>query len=239
MFSIADNLQNVRQRIKKSELNASRIAGSVHLLAVSKTQTADALNLALKSGLRSFGESYVNEAITKQAALANLCSQDLFQNIEWHFIGPIQSNKTRLIAEHFDWVQSIDRQKIADRLNDQRPSELPALNVCIQINISNEQSKSGLRLDELEAMATHISTLPRLKLRGLMAIPMAITSDNSLDQCRQAFKQMRLAFESLQGRYPDIDTLSMGMSSDIESAIACGSTMIRVGSALFGQRAAV
>jgi len=237
MFSIADNLQNVRQRIKKSVQRAGRNTDSVSLLAVTKTKDADVLNEAIEAGLYRFGESYVNEALTKQDALAKLCSPAQLQSVEWHFIGPVQSNKTRLIAQHFDWVQSIDRRKIADRLNDQRPTEMAPVNVCIQVNISHERTKSGLGLDEVEAMAEYINTLSQLKLRGLMAIPMASKdTDPSLEQLRMSFKAMRQAFETLQCRYPDVDTLSMGMSSDIESAIACGSTMVRVGRALFGKR---
>jgi len=229
MFSIADNLINVRQRIKKAEIATQ----SVELLAVTKTRSAEELLLAIQSGLILFGENYVNEAIAKQETLQNLCSDEAYNRLIWHFIGPVQSNKTKVIAEHFSWVQSVDREKIATRLNAQRPPNMPPLNVCIQVNINHEESKSGLNTQEVESLAELVHSLPNLKLRGLMTIPKAMQSEEAL---RASFFDMKTLFEALKKRYSDIDTLSMGMSGDIETAITCGSTMVRVGTALFGKR---
>ncbi len=229
MFSIADNLINVRQRIKKAEIATQ----SVELLAVTKTRSAEELLLAIQSGLILFGENYVNEAIAKQETLQNLCSDEVYNRLIWHFIGPVQSNKTKVIAEHFSWVQSVDREKIATRLNAQRPPNMPPLNVCIQVNINHEESKSGLNTQEVESLAELVHSLPNLKLRGLMTIPKAMQSEEAL---RASFFDMKTLFEALKKRYSDIDTLSMGMSGDIETAITCGSTMVRVGTALFGKR---
>jgi len=229
MFSIADNLINVRQRIKKAEIATQ----SVELLAVTKTRSAEELLLAIQSGLILFGENYVNEAIAKQETLQNLCSDEAYNRLIWHFIGPVQSNKTKVIAEHFSWVQSVDREKIATRLNAQRPPNMPPLNVCIQVNINHEESKSGLNTQEVESLAELVHSLPNLKLRGLMTIPKAMQSEEAL---RASFFDMKTLFEALKKRYSDIDTLSMGMSGDIETAIKCGSTMVRVGTALFGKR---
>jgi len=233
MFSIADNLTNVRQRIKKAQIAANRDLASVQLLAVTKTRSAEDLVTAMQSGLSCFGENYVNEAVSKQKVLRSLCTEDAYQALVWHFIGPVQSNKTKTITEQFDWVQSIDREKIAQRLNDQRPHDLPPLNVCIQVNINHEENKSGLNVQEVEALAKLISSLPHLKLRGLMTIPKAVQSPDAL---QGSFLEMETLFKQLKAIYPDIDTLSMGMSSDIEAAINNGSTMVRVGTALFGQR---
>ena len=199
----------------------------VTLVAVSKTKPADDIIAAYKHGQRQFGESYVQEAVTKVTALAD------YKDIIWHFIGPIQSNKTKLISQHFDWVQSVDREKIAQRLNDQRPKGLPALNVCIQVNINDEESKSGLNIQEVETIAQLIHRLPHLTLRGLMTIPKAAQSPEELDA---SFLAMSALFKQLQVQYPSMDTLSMGMSGDIESAIRNGATLVRVGTALFGQR---
>jgi len=229
MFSIADNLINVRQRTKKAEIATQ----SVELLAVTKTRSAEELLLAIQSGLILFGENYVNEAIAKQETLQNLCSDEAYNRLIWHFIGPVQSNKTKVIAEHFSWVQSVDREKIATRLNAQRPPNMPPLNVCIQVNINHEESKSGLNTQEVESLAELVHSLPNLKLRGLMTIPKAMQSEEAL---RASFFDMKTLFEALKKRYSDIDTLSMGMSGDIETAITCGSTMVRVGTALFGKR---
>ena len=229
MFSIADNLINVRQRIKKAEIATQ----SVELLAVTKTRSAEELLLAIQSGLILFGENYVNEAIAKQETLQNLCSDEAYNRLIWHFIGPVQSNKTKVIAEHFSWVQSVDREKIATRLNAQRPPNMPPLNVCIQVNINHEESKSGLNIQEVEALAKLIDSLPHLTLRGLMTIPKAVQSPEAL---QASFLEMETLFKQLKAIYPDIDTLSMGMSGDIEAAITNGSTMVRVGTALFGQR---
>lgn len=178
------------------------------------------------AGMRRFGENYLQEALEKIAALQEL-------DLEWHFIGPIQSNKTRPIAEHFDWVHSVDRLKLARRLSEQRPAGLPPLNICLQVNVSGEQSKSGITLQELPALAQEVATLPRLRLRGLMAIPAPAAG---LEAQRQPFRQMRFALEQLIAEGLELDTLSMGMSGDLEAAIAEGATLVRIGTALFGPR---
>lgn len=233
MFSIADNLKSVSQRIKKATNSADRDGDSVRLLAVTKTRTAEELQKAYHSGLKCFGENYLNEALTKQDELSAFLSPPDFDQIEWHFIGPIQSNKTRSIATHFDWVQAIDREKIARRLNDQRPEDMAPLKVCVQININDEESKSGIVLDELANLAKAIDELPNLQLKGLMTIPNASQSEEEL---AKSFQIMLETFKTLQNKYPSVDTLSMGMSGDIELAIANGSNMVRVGTALFGPR---
>jgi len=224
MTPIAVSLELVKQRLLCAEASAMRAAGSVTLVAVSKTQPASRIKDAWDAGQRHFGESYLQEALAKQAELAGL---DLIR----HFIGPIQSNKTRLIAGHFDWVHGVDRLKIAERLNEQRPENLPPLNVCLQVNISGEASKSGVCLAELPVLAECVSRLPRLKLRGLMAIP---EPGGSLEMQRIPFKRLRLALEALHA--PEMDTLSMGMSDDLEAAVMEGATMVRIGSAIFGAR---
>lgn len=193
------------------------------LLAVSKTQPAEAIREAFDAGLRDFGENYLQEALEKQADLADL-------PLRWHFIGPIQSNKTKAIAEHFDWVHSVDRLKIAQRLSEQRPDALGPLNICIQVNVSGEASKSGCSPEAVAALAETIATLPRLRLRGLMTIP--APTENPVEQ-RQAFARLRRLKETLGA---DLDTLSMGMSQDLEAAIAEGATWVRIGTALFGAR---
>jgi pyridoxal phosphate enzyme (YggS family) len=198
----------------------------VTLLAVSKTRSASAVRLAWEAGVTNIGENYLKEALEKQTALHDL-------PICWHFIGPIQSNKTRDIAAAFDWVHSVDRLKIARRLSEQRPPGRPPLQVCLQVNISGELSKSGIALEELPALAAEIALLPALQLRGLMAIPAA--SEDSLKQ-RRPFAALNNALRNLQGMHPELDTLSMGMSSDLEAAIAEGATIVRVGSNIFGQR---
>jgi PLP dependent protein len=197
------------------------------LIAVSKTQPASAVALAYDCGQRDFGENYLQEALEKQAALTDLTE------IVWHFIGPIQSNKTRPIAESFAWIHSIDREKVAQRLNDQRPANLAPLQVCLQVNIDDETTKSGVSLADLPALAEAVSHLPRLNLRGLMAIPAA---DNNPDQQRSAFRKLRQAMQSLQAQGYVLDTLSMGMSGDLDTAIAEGATMVRVGTDIFGAR---
>jgi pyridoxal phosphate enzyme (YggS family) len=223
MSTIADNIQLVSSRIHAATLAANRAENSVQLLAVSKTKPAQALREAYAAGLRDFGENYLQEALGKQLELADL-------PLIWHFIGPIQSNKTRAIAEHFDWVHSVDRLKIAQRLSEQRPADLPPLNICIQVNVSGEASKSGCAPDDLPALADAISALPRLKLRGLMAIPEP-TEDRAEQDAAFA------AVQSLQASLNlPLDTLSMGMSHDLESAIAQGATWVRIGTALFGAR---
>lgn len=202
-------------------------ADSVTLLAVSKTRSAADVRAAVAAGQRSFGENQLQDAQPKIAALGNA-------DLEWHFIGPIQSNKTRAIAEQFSWVHSVDRVKIAKRLSEQRPAGLPPLNVCIQYNVSGEQSKAGITGAELAAVASEISALPRLKLRGLMAIP--APNPNYLEQ-RAVFALVREALAQLNAHGYQLDTLSMGMTDDMEAAIAEGATMIRIGTAIFGARA--
>ncbi|UZE98083.1 YggS family pyridoxal phosphate-dependent enzyme [Alkalimarinus alittae] len=227
MISIADNVKNVSQRIQKATKLASRDEKSVQLLAVSKTRGPEELKMAIQSGLTQFGENYLQEALVKIEALQEF-------PLVWHFIGPIQSNKTRAIAEHFDWVHSVDRLKVAQRLSTQRPSHKEPLNVCIQVNINDENAKSGIPLSEIDALSEAISKLPNLELKGLMTIPASSQSESDL---RNSFKQMSAAFERLKQRHPSVDTLSMGMSGDIEIAIEEGSTLVRVGTALFGARA--
>ncbi|MBW3506362.1 YggS family pyridoxal phosphate-dependent enzyme [Pseudomonas sp. NKUCC02_KPG] len=223
MSTIAGNIAQVEARIRAAALAVQRDVTSIHLLAVSKTKPAAALREAYAAGVRDFGENYLQEARAKQVELADL-------PLCWHFIGPIQSNKTRDIAEHFAWVHSVDRLKIAQRLSDQRPADLPQLNICIQVNVSGEASKSGCNPADLPALAAAISALPRLKLRGLMAIP-----EPTQDRAEQdaAFAAVRTLQESLN---MGLDTLSMGMSHDLESAIAQGATWVRIGTALFGAR---
>ena len=223
MSTIAGNIALVEARIRAAALAVQRDVTSVHLLAVSKTKPAAALREAYAAGIRDFGENYLQEARAKQVELADL-------PLSWHFIGPIQSNKTRDIAEHFDWVHSVDRLKIAQRLSEQRPAELAPLNICIQVNVSGEASKSGCTPADLPALATAISALPRLKLRGLMAIPEPTEDRGEQDR---AFATVRHLQESLN---LGLDTLSMGMSHDLESAIAQGATWVRIGTALFGAR---
>ncbi|RAI67370.1 YggS family pyridoxal phosphate-dependent enzyme [Pseudomonas fluorescens] len=223
MSTIADNILEVSSRIHAATLAANRAENSVQLLAVSKTKPAHDLREAYAAGLRDFGENYLQEALGKQLELADL-------PLIWHFIGPIQSNKTRAIAEHFDWVHSVDRLKIAQRLSEQRPADLPPLNICIQVNVSGEASKSGCTPADLPALANTINALPRLKLRGLMAIPEP-TEDRAAQDAAFA------AVQSLQASLNlPLDTLSMGMSHDLESAIAMGATWVRIGTALFGAR---
>lgn len=228
MHTIDDKLTKVTERIQQAALAAGRNPQTVHLVAVSKTQPADVVAQAYACGQRRFGENYLQEAVEKHNALRHL------NDIEWHFIGPIQSNKTRPIAENFAWVHSIDREKIARRLSEQRPADLAPLQVCLQVNIDDETTKSGVSLEELPALAHAISQLPRLQLRGLMAIP-APTNDTS--QQRIAFNKLRLALANLQAQgLTGLDTLSMGMSSDLEAAIAEGATFVRVGTDIFGAR---
>lgn len=223
MSTIAANISTLEQRIRTASLEAQRDPASVGLLAVSKTKPSSALREAYAAGLRNFGENYLQEALGKQAELADL-------PLCWHFIGPIQSNKTRAIAENFAWVHSVDRLKIAQRLSEQRPEGLEPLNICIQVNVSGEASKSGCTPEDLPALAAAISALPRLKLRGLMAIP-----EPTEDQAEQAaaFEAVRTLQDQLD---LPLDTLSMGMSHDLEAAIAKGATWVRIGTALFGAR---
>ncbi len=223
MSTIADNIGLVSQRIRAAAQAVQRDESSVHLLAVSKTKPAQAVREAYAAGMRDFGENYLQEALGKQAELTDL-------PLSWHFIGPIQSNKTRAIAENFAWVHSVDRLKIAQRLSEQRPADLPPLNICIQVNVSGEASKSGCTPADLPALAEAIEALPHLKLRGLMAIPEP-TDDRA--QQDAAFAAVRDLLTSLD---LGLDTLSMGMSHDLESAIAQGATWVRIGTALFGAR---
>src|SRR5207253_3508850 len=219
MATISDNLQVVTARIARAARAAGRDPVSVTLLAVSKSQPVPRIAEARAAGQQAFGENYVQEAFEKMTALPGL---------EWHLIGPLQSNKTRLVAERFQWVQTVDREKIARRLSDQRPAELPPLNVLIQVNASGESSKAGIASSEVEALARTVASLPRLRLRGLMAIP-------EPGAPRERYAQVRAAFEELKRKF-GLDTLSMGMSDDLELAIAEGATLVRVGTAIFGQR---
>ena len=219
MATIAENLQGVRARIGRAARAAGRDANGVTLLAVSKTHPAARIEEARSAGQIAFGENYVQEALEKMSALPPL---------EWHLIGPLQSNKTRLAAERFQWVQTVDREKVARRLSEQRPAGLPPLNVLIQINVSGEGSKSGIAISEVLALAKVVAGLPRLRLRGLMAIP-------EPGAARERYRAVRDAYEKL-GREFDVDTLSMGMSDDLELAIAEGATMVRIGTAIFGER---
>lgn len=223
MTSIAANLQAVRARIAAACIAAGRAAESVQLLAVSKTWPAASVREAVAAGQRAFGENYVLEAVDKAAELAGL-------GLEWHFIGPLQSNKTRVVAENFAWVHSVDRLKIAERLSSQRPPDMAPLQICLQVNVSGEASKSGCLPAEIAALARAVAALPRLKLRGLMTIPEP--GDDPARQ-RDPFAVLRHLRDSLN---MELDTLSMGMSHDLEAAIMEGSTLLRVGTAIFGQR---
>jgi len=224
--SIKLNIAKVQQRIAEAEKKYGRKTDSVQLMAVSKTRPASMVRAAAEAGLTEIGENYLQEALDKQRELADL-------GLTWHFIGPIQSNKTRAIAEHFDWVHSVDRLKIAQRLNDQRPETMAPLNICLQVNISGEESKSGLRLEELDSLADQLAALPNISARGLMAIPQATDSIN--DQ-RQAFTQLADALHRLQQKHPTMTTLSMGMSNDMDAAIAEGASIVRIGTDIFGPR---
>ncbi|WGL99007.1 YggS family pyridoxal phosphate-dependent enzyme [Arsenophonus sp. aPb] len=227
MKKIQQNLVNVKNRIIQAANKYHRSPEDITLLAVSKTKSCDAIQEAIDAGQYQFGENYLQEGIEKIAYFSH--KQDLI----WHFIGALQSNKSRLIAENFDWCHTIDRLKIAQRLNNQRPANKTPLNVLIQINISDEISKSGIAPEELDKLAAEIVLLPNLKLRGLMAIP---APNNELSQQMSIFRSMENLFNQLKKQYPDIDTLSMGMSADLDIAIACGSTLVRIGTAIFGSR---
>ena len=229
MNDIAHNLAQVRDKISAAATRCGRASEEITLLAVSKTKPASAIAEAIDAGQRAFGENYVQEGVDKIRYFQEQGMTDL----QWHFIGPLQSNKSRLVAEHFDWCHTIDRLRIATRLNEQRPAEMSALNVLIQVNISDENSKSGITLDELDALAAEVAALPRLTLRGLMAIP---APESSYERQFAVAQQMAVAFEALKARYNTVDTLSLGMSDDMEAAIAAGSTMVRIGTAIFGAR---
>lgn len=226
MPKIHDHLIQVQKRLAQALRQSLRASDGAQLLAVSKTKPAADVREAYAAGQRRFGENYLQEALEKQQQLADL-------DIEWHFIGPIQSNKTRLIAENFDWVHSVDRLKIAQRLNDQRPAEMAPINICLQVNLDREESKAGVFLDEVAALVESVSELPHICVRGLMAIP-APRKDR--DEQQQALQPMADVLAHLQSQYPQLDTLSMGMSGDLEAAIATGSTMVRVGTDIFGAR---
>ena len=223
MSAIAENIAKVGERIREAAQASGRDLNSIGLLAVSKTKPSAAVREAFAAGLRDFGENYLQEALEKQVELSDL-------PLIWHFIGPIQSNKTKPIAEHFAWVHSVDRLKVAQRLSEQRPVSLPPLNICLQVNVSLESSKSGCAPDELTALALAVSQLPNLCLRGLMAIPEP--TDDVAAQ-RAAFARLR---ELRDGLPMPLDTLSMGMSHDLDAAIAEGATWVRIGTALFGAR---
>ncbi|MBU2954657.1 YggS family pyridoxal phosphate-dependent enzyme [Marinobacter sp. F3R08] len=232
MSSIADNIGSVTRRIQKATLHAGREPGAVHLLAVSKTRPPGELREAYDAGQLSFGENYLQEALDKIDALADL------EGIEWHFIGPIQSNKTRQIASAFAWVHSVDRLKIARRLSEQRNPQLSPLNICLQVNINEEDSKSGCTIGELPDLVAAVGELPGLTLRGLMAIP---DPDQPEADLRSSFRKLAKTLQQLRTDHPDagpLDTLSMGMSGDLEVAIDEGATWVRVGTALFGTRPA-
>jgi pyridoxal phosphate enzyme (YggS family) len=226
--TVQERLRAVNERIAAAARSAGRNPSSVCLVAVSKTFPAAAVDAAHAAGQFAFGENYVQEAIDKIDALQRLRSR-----LEWHFIGPIQSNKTRPIAEHFDWVQSVDRLKVAQRLSEQRPAGLAPLNVLLQVNISGEASKSGATPVEVDALAREVDRLPRLKLRGLMAIP---EPDPDPVRQRAPLAAMSELFERMRSGGLGFDTLSMGMSADLESAVLEGSTMVRIGTAIFGER---
>ncbi len=230
MGSIGSNLQEVKRRIETASQAAGRSAQSVTLLAVSKTFGADAVAEALAAGQRAFGENYVQEALAKIDALAAQRTQ-----LEWHLIGPLQSNKTRPVAEAFDWVHSVDRLKIAERLAEQRPAWLPPLQLCLQVNVSGEASKSGVAPAELPALARAVAALPRrsIVLRGLMAIP---EPASGLEAQRAPHRRLRMLFDALNADGLALDTLSIGMSADLEAAVAEGATLVRVGTAIFGAR---
>lgn len=229
MNDIAHNLAQVRDKISAAATGCGRASEEVTLLAVSKTKPASAIAEAIDAGQRMFGENYVQEGVEKIRHFREKGTADL----QWHFIGPLQSNKSRLVAEHFDWCHTVDRLRIATRLSEQRPAEMPPLNVLIQINISDENSKSGIALEELEHLAEQVAALPGLTLRGLMAIP---APETDYDRQFAVARQMAVAFEALKTRYPTVDTLSLGMTDDMAAAIAAGSTMVRIGTAIFGAR---
>lgn len=227
MTEISDRLLTVNDQIAAAETKYDREPGTVKLLAVSKRKPAEAVRAAYDAGQSAFGENHLQEALTKIKTLEDI-------KIEWHFIGPIQSNKSRPIAEHFDWAHSVDRYKVAKRLNEQRPTQNTPLNVCIQVNVSDESTKSGVALDEVPALAEAIANMPQLRLRGLMAIP---SPEDSFNAQRAPFKRLKEALDSLSDAGYDVDTLSMGMTNDMEAAIAEGSTIVRIGTAIFGARA--
>jgi hypothetical protein len=222
MSQIKNNINNINNKLNQYSL---QIEGGIHLVAVSKGQDHSKIRQAFEAGQNLFGENYLQEALNKKEALKDL-------EIEWHFIGPIQSNKCKLIAENFSWVQSVDRIKVANKLNEFYTSQTP-LNICIQINISNEDTKSGLKINEIDTLANHINNLNKLKLRGIMAIP-SNTNENEI--LRDEYKQLKVIYENLRKKYTSVDTLSMGMSNDYLLAIENGANLVRIGSKIFGKR---
>lgn len=230
MNTVQDNLLNIKNEIKKIAKECGRDPNTIQLIAVSKTKPVEQIMEAINAGQLAFGENYVQEGIEKiQYFEKNMPNNDLI----WHFIGPLQSNKSKLVAEHFDWMHTIDRFKIAQRLSDQRPNHMAKLNVLIQVNISQEASKSGVKPEEVTDLVKQIVALPNLNLRGLMAIP---EIENDYDKQINVFTKMQQLLYSLQKDYPFMDTLSMGMSGDMPAAISAGSTMVRIGTAIFGAR---
>jgi len=230
MSTIAHNLQDVAKQIISAAQDAGRVPETVRLLAVSKTFGPEAVREAVAAGQRAFGENYLQEGLDKIRVLAEALPE---AQLEWHFIGPIQSNKTRPIAENFAWVHTVEREKIAQRLSEQRPAGMAPLNICLQVNISGEASKSGVTPAELPALARAVAALPNLTLRGLMAIP---EPEEDFDRQRAAFAQLRVLYEQLRADGFALDTLSMGMSADLRAAVFEGATIVRVGSAIFGAR---
>ena len=228
MNSIARRLAQIQARITQAEQRYGRAPGSVRLLAVSKTRPVADLRSLYRLGQRAFAENYLQDALPKIRALEE-------EDIEWHFIGPLQSNKTRAVAEHFHWLHTLERLKIARRLNDQRPDHLPPLNVCIQVNVSADPAKSGVTPEETAALAREIAALPRLRLRGLMTLPRRTTD---FEAQRRPFRQLHALYRELRAQGFEPDTLSMGMTGDLEAAIAEGSTLVRIGTGLFGPRQA-
>lgn len=230
MNTVQDNLLNIKNEIAEIAKKCERDPNTIQLIAVSKTKPVEQVIEAINAGQLAFGENYVQEGVEKiQYFEKNMPNNDLI----WHFIGPLQSNKSKLVAEHFDWMHTIDRLKIAQRLNDQRPKDMAKLNVLIQVNISQEASKSGVKPEEVADLVKQIVTLPNLNLRGLMAIP---EIENDYDKQLNVFTKMQQLLQSLQKDYPFMDTLSMGMSDDMQAAIVAGSTMVRIGTAIFGAR---
>ncbi|NUF49895.1 YggS family pyridoxal phosphate-dependent enzyme [Gilliamella sp. ESL0250] len=230
MNIIQDNLIVIKKEIEKIALKCERDPNTIELIAVSKTKSVQQITEAINAGQSVFGENYVQEGVEKIQYFKQIMPNNA---LTWHFIGPLQSNKSKLVAEHFDWMHTIDRFKIAQRLNDQRPTNMNKLNVLIQVNISQEASKSGVAPEEVADLVQQIITLPNLNLRGLMAIP---EIENDFDKQLDTFKQMQQLLQSLQADYPFMDTLSMGMSGDMQAAIVAGSTMVRIGTAIFGAR---
>ncbi len=230
MPNITDNLAHIHQQIENLTKNIGRHQNEITVLAVSKGQPATAIRQAYESGQRHFGENYLQEALEKQQQLSDL------EGIQWHFIGSIQANKTRKVAENFDWVHSVDRKKIAERLNANRPEEYPPINVCLQVNIDHEENKAGIAIDQVKHLALAIADLPKLKLRGLMAIPQGRPTVYEQQQPFATLRHLLLELQSCSPQLATLDTLSMGMSGDMEAAIIEGSTILRIGTAIFGPR---